>query len=322
MRWLFVLALIGLYSGGIQAKIKPYSSNVKRWATSLVVAGVVSTGLFYNSAIAQQDPAPDQPPPQDQPVPQDIPPAEAEVDWRKIDNRSLAQHRSVFYLLIDMFDNWRVMPLAYLGNDRGGDPLFIGARMQIIRRGRKLFKFGIPSLVSYQGLVSENVDVQEVATFIHPDDRYFDFTILKVNDVDLDDYQAIAITSYPSNAGQELEMVAYRLDLAQDLLHFFSYPSYVRDCQSDVHLTDKVDRRIVLHNCNVFHTPAVRGTPIFTAGEDGELVALHFGDYRDGLSYAVEIPQQVGRFLSLPVEARGKMTLTWGEVKQLAIEGR
>ena len=319
MRWLFVLALVGLYSTVVQAKIRPYSSSIKQWATSLMVAGVVSTGMFYNSAIAQQDPPADNPPPKEEVALVDQPPP---VDWRKIDNRSLAQHRSVFYLLIDMFDNWRVMPLAYLGNDQGGEPLFIGARMQIIRRGRKLFQFGISSLVSYQGLVSENVEVQEVASFVHPDDRYFDLSILRIDGIDLDEYQGVAIAPYPSDAGQELEMVAYRLDLAQDLLHFFSYPSYVRDCRSNVHLTDKADRRVVLHDCNVFHTPAVRGTPIFTAGEDGKLVALHFGDYRDGLSYAVEIPQQISRLLSLPVDARNKMTLTWGEVKRLAIEGR
>ena len=316
MRWLLVLALVGLHSGIMQAKIRPYSSDVKRWATSLMVAGAVSTGVFYNPAIAQQDPQPDRPPPIVEAKPQDQPPP---VEWRKVDKRSLPQHQSVFYLLIDLFDNWRVMPLTYLGNDQQGDPLFVGARMQIVRRGRELFRFSFSSLVSYQGLIRENVDVQEVATFIHPDDRYFDVSILKIDGVDLAEYQAVTIAPYP-DVGQELEMVAYRIDLADDLLHFFSYQSDVRDCQSNERITDKADRQIVLHDCNVYYTPAVRGTSIFTRGEDAKLVALHFGNYRD-LSYAIAIPQQINKFLALPTDARGKMTLTWGEVKRLAIEG-
>ena len=316
MRWLLIF--VGLYSGITQAKIKPYSSNVKQWATSLVVAGAVATGVFHNSVIAQQDPQPDRPPPIVDAERQDQPPP---VDWRMVDKRSLPQHQSVFYLLIDLFDNWRVMPLTYLGNDRQDNPLFVGARMQIIRNGHQVFRFGVSSLVSYQGLVKENIDPQEVAIFAHPDDRYFDLSILKIDGVDLAEYQTVTIAPYP-DAGQELEMVAYRIDLADDLLHFFSYQSYVRDCQSNKGTIDKADRQIVLHNCNVYHTPAVRGTSIFTRGEDAKLVALHFGNYRDGLSYAIAIPQQINKLLSLPVEARGKMTLTWGEVKRMAIEGR
>ena len=315
MRWLLIL--VGLYSGIVQAKIRPYSSNVKQWATSLMVAGALSTGMFYNSAIAQQDPPADRPPPEVA-EPQDQPPP---VDWHRVNKRSLPQHQSVFYLLIDLFDNWRVMPLTYLGNDQQGDPLFVGARMQIVRRGRELFRFSFSSLVSYQGLVRENVDVQEVATFTHPDDSYFDVSILKINGVDLAEYQAVTIAPYP-DAGQELEMVAYRIDLAEDLLHFFSYQSYVRTCQSSERIIDKADRQIVLHDCNVHYTPAVRGTSIFTRGKDAKLVALHFGNYRDGLSYAIAIPQQINKFLALPTDARGKMTLTWGEVKRMAIEGR
>lgn len=312
MRWLFIV--IGLYSGVMQAGIKP-SSGVKHWLTKLAVGGVLSTVVWHGSVMAQQD---------DEPLELvNKVELEQEVDWRKVNSRSTAQHQSVFYLLIDLFDNWRVMPIVYLGNDQHGEALFVGARTQIVRLGRKVFRFGIPSLVSYQGLVRENVDVQEVASFIHPDDRYFDISVLKIDDVDVDEYQAVAIAPYP-DGGQNLEMVAYRIDLADDLLHFFSYPSYVRECQSKARIIDKNDRQIVLHDCNVLYTPAIRGTPIFTDNKDEEvkLVALHYGNYRDELSYAVEIPQRLNNWLSLAVEARGKVVVTWGDIKRQAIEGR
>ena len=308
MRWLLIL--VCLYSGMMQAKIKPYSSNTKRWLASLMVSSVVSTGVFQGTTPGQEA----EPPPIEQKKP---PP----VDWRKVDSRSPVHQQSVFYLLIDLFDNWRVMPITYLGDDRDGDPLFIGARMQIVRNGRKVFRFSVTSLVSHRGLVRENIDPQEVAIFEHPDDHYFDLSVLKIEDVKLDEYQAITVAPYP-DLGQELEMVAYRLDLAEDLLHFFSYPSYVRDCRSNGQLIDKADRQVVVHGCNVYHTPAVRGTAIFTRGEEeAKLVALHFGSHRDQLSYAIEIPQQLNKLLALPVDAHGKMTLTWGEVKRLAVEG-
>ena len=233
--------------------------------------------------------------------------ADDEVVWGGVKRNSPAHHRSVFYLLVDVFDTWRVMHLMYIGNDNNGNPLFLGARAQMIWSGKTIFRWADSSLVGYDGLIKQGVEVSEIEHFPHPEVAYYDFTVLKIAGIDLSDYEPIQVAPLPAPL-TPLEMLSYRADLAEDLLWFFDYPLKWRECRAGVVHAD--DAELVLHTCKIPRTPAVMGSPIFA---EESLIALYLGSYREGFDYSMRIPLSYSHWLD--VSPKEKMATTWGEIK-------
>lgn len=243
-----------------------------------------------------------------------VPGAEGAV-WRKIKIKRNAPHHhlSTFYLLFtNAVGAWRVMHIEYIGNNSEDEPLFVGPRFYISAgKDRVILDRVESSLVNHAGLVKQGVEVEEVASFSHPEGDVFDLTVLTIAGVNMEEYEPIELAPY-SEPDISLEMLSYRADLADNLLGFFAYPLRYRNClMGKLHPEDAM----AIHTCTIPFTPAVIGSPIFM---DGALVLLYFGVNDDGESYGTIIHPGLLQFMQkeLDVDARGRVSLSWGSFKK------
>ena len=242
---------------------------------------------------------------------------EEEDVWHKLPAQPAAHQRAVFYLVVDLFEYWRVAHVAYVGDDHDGKPLFVSLRNHIISDNKPVFGSAVTSLVGHDGLVQENIDIEEVAHF--PSNAtvpYFDITLLKIHALDMSDYEPLSL-AHGVYAEHAVQMLSYRVDLAADLLHFFAYPLRYRPCHAGA-VVMMAEHPVLLHTCSIPHSPAVAGSPLFSTGDTPALVALYISTYKDGFDYAVPMPfELIHRFSdTLAVTASDKMTTSWGALKQ------
>lgn len=239
--------------------------------------------------------------------------------WRKLRANPPAHQRAVFYLVVDLFEHWRVSHLGYVGDDHDGKPLFVGMRNHVLFGGDPIFNFAVTSLIGHQGLIQENIDIEEVDYF--PSSAtvpYFDITLLKIHGLDMSNYEPLTLAN---SVAQEsaLQMLSYRVDLADDILHFFAYPLRYRPCRAG-EVVMYAEHPVLLHTCSIPHSPAVAGSPLFSDdGDTPSLVALYISSHnKDGFDYAVPLPRELTQLLSgkLAVSGANKAATSWGALKQ------
>lgn len=242
---------------------------------------------------------------------------EDEDVWHKLSRKPAAHQRAVFYLVVDLFEYWRVAHVTYVGDDHDGEPLFVSLRNHIISDEKPIFRSAVTSLVGHDGLVQENIDIEEVDYF--PSNAtvpYFDITLLKIHALDMSDYEPLPL-AHGVYAERAVQMLSYRIDLAADLLHFFDYPLRYRTCHAGA-MAMMAKHLVLLHTCSIPHTPAVPSSPLFSTDDTPALIALYIGTYKNGFDYAVPMPFELIHLLSdtLAVTASDKMTTSWGKLKQ------
>lgn len=236
-------------------------------------------------------------------------------DWAKVNARSEEHLKSTFYLLLDAGNLWRVMHVGYLGMNEDRKPLFVGLRAFIVVRDGRGVEHDIldeveVSLVGYDGLIKQGVEIEVERVFAHPERRLLDIAVLNLAGVDLKEYRPINIDLWPMKRLTELEMLSYRLDLADNELGFFAYPAMRRSCVAGNFF---VNQGFAIHSCVVSQNPFGIGSLIFVK-ESGTLVALHINENEDGLPYAVTAPPELVS-MSLAVNPQQKATTLWGAIK-------
>lgn len=239
-------------------------------------------------------------------------------DWQRVTSRSEEHLKSTFYLLLDAGDLWRVMHIGYLGPNEDDKPLFVGLRTFTIIRNAKGVERDIlnkveASLVGYNGLIKQGVEIKVEEVFPRPERPFLDLIVFTLAGVDMSEHEPIKVELWPMKLLTELEMLSYRIDLANNELGFFSYPAMRRSCVAGNFF---VNQGTAMHTCVVPHNPASISSPIFVK-ENGALVALQIGYNEDGLPYAVAAPPELVDFsnATLAVSAKQKTATRWGEIK-------
>ena len=244
-------------------------------------------------------------------IAEDMP--EEEAVWFELKTHPLAHRRAVFYLLIDMFEHWRVVHVNYVGDDHDGEPLFVGLRTYTRVGDDPAFRFAMTALVGHEGLVQENIDVEEVEFFPSKASiPYFDITLLKINGLNMSDYKPIRMTRHVKLFA-DVEMLSYRVDLADNLLEYFDYPLRFRNCKSR-NIVTVDNQKMILNNCSIPYTPAVTGSPVFS--DKNELIGLYVGWTDPGNHLAVTMPKALLDLSSYAISKRDKLPIMWGELKK------
>ena len=147
--------------------------------------------------------------------------------------------------------------------------------------------------------------------FSYPDNPYYDQTLLTIKDFNYEDYEPIRLAAVPK-PDTELKMLSYQVNDA-NLLHHFGYPLEQRRCLT---IGFDAERLRVVHNCHIFHTPAVNGSPIFDK-QAGTMIAFYLGPASDGDAFGKPVLPELQEYIrkALTVEAQGKLATTWGALK-------
>ena len=247
------------------------------------------------------------------------PPVVEAQDWQRVTARSAEHLKSSFYLVLDAGNLWRVMHIEYLGLNEDDEPLFVGLRaFTVVRDGddeHDILAVVEASLVGYDGLIKQGVEVEIEEVFLHPERRFLDLVVLTLTEIDMSEYLPIKVELWPMKMLTELEMLSYRADLADNKLGFFAYQAMRRSCVAGSFF---VKQGVAMHSCVVPHNPASIASPIFSK-QSGALVALHVGYDADGLPYAAPAPPALVNIsnATLAVNAEAKMTTLWAEIKSL-----
>ena len=250
-----------------------------------------------------------------------------DAEWRKVRVKPLAHRASVFYLLLHAgIDGWRVMHVEFVGTNDDREPLFVGLRTYILAGGgvgdvkpdgepEIILPIVEASLVGHRGLVEENVEVEELSSFEHPEGIWYDQTLLVVRDIKLN-HKPTQLESYPP-PDTPLEMLSYSVD-NNNLLHFFSYPLRRRDCKAlgfDMHT---MTSHSTCRSAN--DAFLLIGAPIF-AKDARSLVALYTSDMsrEKGTGKSVPVLPELVHYLhsGLAVDSQTTTTIatSWGMIK-------
>lgn len=238
--------------------------------------------------------------------------------WQQVTANDAEHLKSVFYLVLDFVKNYHTVHVTYIGMNANGVPLFVGLRPLILLQGKdgKLhhaFDYADSSLVGYDGLIAQYIDIEEVAVFQHPDSYDYDITVLAIADVDMRSYQVSEIGHWPK-LHAELELLAYRRDYAKNKLGFFAYPAMRRDCIAGWFYNSM---QLAKHSCSMPIVVEHAGAAIFDKAS-GELVGFHFAETDDHLPFAVHVLPELARFSTNAAEVRRtkKIALSWGALKK------
>ena len=241
--------------------------------------------------------------------------ADAKPAWKKVRLRPPAHQESVFYLLIDAFnDGWRVMHLGFVGMSRDDEPLFVGPRLYLLDAHDKqkfVFRWTQSSLVDHSGLVAHDVEVEEIARFQHPKAERYDQTLLTIKGVDLSGYEPITLAAYPPPE-TELEMLTYSID-RDNLLKFFAYPLQYRTCHAGAFVADDMMGE---HSCAFPEEVLTLIGPLIFIKDKQTLVAFHFGKSSHAFYGTVMLPE-LRHYLrrEMAVDSQTKLTTLWSRIK-------
>ncbi len=320
-RWCWCVLVLSWLASQNQAVGK---SALRRAVTHKVVAAVSSLALIGAASLAaprlELDFRYDEKKLPSGEIVQALNEEEVAREWRRVRINPLPHQKSVFYLLIDGFDiGWRVMHIEYIGDTKRGEPLFVGPRAYLMggvdRNGEPkfLWHWTQSSLVGHDGLIKQNVEVEEVAHFGHPYHKSYDQTLITIKDVDLSEYEPLSLAVQPE-PGTELTMLSY-IVRDKNLLNFFDYPLEQRNCRA---LSFDAENLMVVHSCHIPATPAVVAAPIFA---DATLVALYYGVTGEDEAYGAPLLPDLLDYMAktLAVRAQGKMVTMWGEIKKEAV---
>ena len=248
-----------------------------------------------------------------------------EAAWREIDATSLANYRSVFYLMPS--DGRRlVFHLGYLGSVLGGDALFVAQqRKQDSRENiEKYLNRDDISLVGYDGLVAEDVNVRTLTSFPGANEKTGS-VLLAIRDVDFSAYAPLALSSYPNVRETDVELLTYKFGLdimlkgaARDKA--LALPLRVRRCVSVPHAgLGAVD--LWQHTCGPANSVS-EGSILFDE-KNGTILGFYRSQegsdiLGDGLPLADVVSEGLIRLVDRkPVTPKHRLTTTWAEIKRM-----
>ena len=245
--------------------------------------------------------------------------AQNEDAWREIDATSIANYRSVFYLLVPDPDTPLLFHVGYLGTVLGGDALFV-AQKQAEDGIEKFLDGDDISLIGYDGLVAEAVNVREVASF-RGGNGETGSVLLAIRDVDFSAYAPLALSLYSNLRETDVELLTYKfgsgivLEGEGDAL---ALPLRVRGCVSVPHAgLGAVD--LYQHTCGpansvsdgsiLFHEKTGTILGFYRSQESDEILG-------DGLPLADVVSEALIRLVDAkPVSPKNRLTTTWAEIK-------
>ena len=244
--------------------------------------------------------------------------AQNEAAWREIDATSIANYRSVFYLLVP---GPLLFHVGYLGTVLGGDALFIAQQREENSIEKSLDRDGI-SLVGYEGLVAEDVNVGEVAAFASSNGETGS-VLLAIRDMDFSGYAPLELSSYSNLREIDVELLTYKFGLdimlkGADQGEALALPLRVRGCVSVPHAgLGALD--LWQHTCGPANSVS-EGSVLFDE-ENGTILGFYRGQdvkeiLGDGLPLADVISEALVRLVDAkPVSPKNRLTTTWAALK-------
>ena len=246
-----------------------------------------------------------------------------EAAWREIDATSIANYRSVFYLLVPGPDQSRLFHAGYLGTVLGGDALFIAQQREENSVEQFLDQDDI-SLVGYEGLVAEDVKVRTLASFPGGNGETGS-VLLAIRDVDFSGYAPLALSLYPNLRETDVELLTYKFGSGimlkgADQGEALALPLRVRRCVSVPHAgLGALD--LWQHTCGpansvsdgsiLFHEKTGTILGFYRSQESDEILG-------DGLPLADVVSETLIRLVDAkPVSPKNRLTTTWAEIKRV-----
>ena len=239
---------------------------------------------------------------------------EGQLIWKRVTDRSPATHRTVFLLDIELESHRRQMPLVMVGKDRSGRHLFIGARFYLLSfkfNGELIFDDALSiDLYGYDGLVSSNMVVGEIESFIRPDkalNRSYDVTILAIESEALNNYPVARLANFPE------------LMTPLDIVIYEPGGRGWRAWHSECRIRRRINRWMVASDCVV---PLMEnewvdyGAPVFV-NSTSELVGLQVEASEVKFPAVSAIPKELQVFLDieLPIDSGKLLPTTWSKLK-------
>ena len=247
--------------------------------------------------------------------------AQNEAAWREIDATSIANYRSVFYLFVPDPDTPLLFHVGYLGTVLGGDALFIAHQ----REENSIEKFldgDDISLIGYDGVVAEAVNVREVASFASGNGETGS-VLLAIRDMDFSGYAPLELSSYSNLREIDVELLTYKFGLdimlkGADQGEALNLPLRVRGGVSVPHAgLGALD--LWQHTCGPANSVA-SGSLLFDE-EQGRILGFYRSQegseiLGDGLPLADVVSEALVRLVDAkPVTQKNRLTTTWAEIK-------
>ena len=241
-----------------------------------------------------------------------------ERDWEPVTKESPSHHRSVFYLLhLPRATSLQLFHAGYLGTLPDGAALF--AAQNAIE---KYLKAGDFSLVGYQGLVSADIKVRVLGSFLGRNGKTGN-ALLSVRGVDLSEYEPLGLAVYPTQTETEIELLTYKFGEGtmlegRDADKASNLPLRSRSCVSVPNM-ELAGMDLGQHSCGPANSVAV-GSLLFDKANQTLI-----GFYRaqegnsilgDGLPLADSVSEGLIRLIDAkPVPPKNTLTTVWGAIK-------
>jgi len=298
---------------GVLRKLRHASLPEPRRAQKLPARSSLAAAVIFAGALALLSPTHDAH-------------AQEEVlaEWRDKDEDLLPHQSAVLYLhphapqLRNFFGVEHIAPLAYLGIEGAGEPLFIALRLSMFAAdqplGLELHKAGF-SLFSSTAMVAEQVAVEEKRVFPSPTETpagTLDVVFITLPHIDLHEaFQPVQLGTFPP-PDTELQLLSYWPRGEGE-----AFALRQRDCRAyglDVHI------QIAGHGCVSPFATLSFGAPIFnTTTEPPQLVGFYlYNDSEAGEAKAVTISNAVLEHAAtaLVSDNSTNTSLGWAELKR------
>ena len=244
-----------------------------------------------------------------------------ESDWTAVDATSWVHHRSVFYLLHAPLPQKReISHVGYLGTVLGEGGLFIAQHREDASIEEFLRK-GTFTLVGYDGVVAEDIDIRKVASFPSADGKT-ESVLLSIKDIDFSGYLPLPLSADPILTETDVEVLTYKFGSGvvlekedADQLHL---PLRMRECLSVPHV-ELGAKGLWQHTCGPPNSVA-SGSLLFDKKE-GTLIGFYTqqeadGILGDGLPLANVISEALIHLVDAkPVNPKNRLTTTWAALK-------
>ena len=244
-----------------------------------------------------------------------------ESDWTAVDATSWVHHRSVFYLLHAPLPQKReISHVGYLGTVLGEGGLFIAQHREDASIEEFLRK-GTFTLVGYDGVVAEDIDIRKVASFPSADGKT-ESVLLSIKDIDFSGYLPLPLSADPILTETDVEVLTYKFGSGvvlekedADQLHL---PLRMRECLSVPHV-ELGAKGLWQHTCGLPNSVA-SGSLLFDKKE-GTLIGFYTqqeadGILGDGLPLADVVSEALIRLVDAkPVSPKNRLTTTWAALK-------
>ena len=259
---------------------------------------------------------------------------EVESPWTKVDENTPQYDylHNIFNLHVkhvDDHDKHLLFPLAYLGKSVYGEDVFIAYEKPAWTSMLEELDNNVDlSLINYQGEEWHGVSITEHVISEDQLDGFLNLIILSVAGADLDMPSPIQLGSYPFQDGGALVRVA---GFQRQSYYPTMLPEEIELGATSFHIATRNDCRVVVspHWEAVgvgLHTCRGPGSEGFTGGmmvfHKHKLAAIQnaavdtFAVVRGITPADVSLASAMLAGQSLPVEARGKLTTTWGALKK------